>query len=322
MKNPNGYGSVYKLSGKRRKPYRVRVGCTYTSDGVRLTETRATLGYYRTRAEAMQALAEYNRSPYDISGKTTFAEVYALWMAEKEVAKQTKNAYNAAFRKCAELHDRPLHELKLQHYQAIVDRYSDTSRSNVDNIKTVISGICEYGMRFEMIPKDYSKYIRVKHAPDKEIHDVFTEEEIQALWNEEPSEVRDMTIILIYSGWRISELLELDDLDLADGIMTGGKKTRAGKGRIVPIHHRITDIVTRYPGGFTLTDAQYRKALKEGYNHLPHDTRHTFVSRLQTAGADHVCIERLAGHASKGVTDKIYTHKDIEELRKTVEMLA
>lgn len=321
MRNPNGYGSIYKMPGNRRKPYRVRVGCTYTSDGKRLIESRTNLGYYATRTEAMQALAEYNKTPYDLSDKITFAEIYSRWIKEKEVSKNTLYAYQAAFRKCAELHTRPLRELRLQHFQAVVDRYKDTSRSNVDNIKLVIGGVCEYGMRFEVIPKDYSKFIVTRHAPDKEIHDVFTEQEIADLWKEQPSEVRDITLLLLYTGWRISELLELDSLDLTEQIMTGGKKTRAGKGRIVPIHHRIADLAAEYADGFTLSSQKYRDAMKLRYSHLPHDTRHTFISRLQSAGADKVCIERLVGHASKGVTDKVYTHKDIDELRRTVELL-
>ena len=62
--------------------------------------------------------------------------------------------------------------------------------------------------------------------------------------------------------------------------------------------------------------------MKTNLRHIPHDTRHTFISELQSRGADHICIERLVGHASKGITDTVYTHKDIQELRRTVEMIA
>ena len=109
-------------------------------------------------------------------------------------------------------------------------------------------------------------------------------------------------------------------IDLTDYIYTGGSKTAAGKDRKVPMHHRIQPIAERYPHGFSVCYGVYYKWIK-ATGHTPHDTRHTFVSRLQTAGADHVCIERLVGHASHGVTDKIYTHKDIDELRRTVELL-
>jgi integrase len=40
----------------------------------------------------------------------------------------------------------------------------------------------------------------------------------------------------MYSGWRISELLNLKtaDVDLQAGTMKGGTKTKAGKNRVVP----------------------------------------------------------------------------------------
>lgn len=63
MKQPNGYGSVHKLSGKRRKPWRVRKtnGWTMNVDGTKLVQQYITIGYYETRQEALQALADYNQ---------------------------------------------------------------------------------------------------------------------------------------------------------------------------------------------------------------------------------------------------------------------
>ena len=42
---------------------------------------------------------------------------------------------------------------------------------------------------------------------------------------------------------------------------------------------------------------------------------------MDSAGANLVCIQRLAGHASKGITAKVYTHKDLDELREAVELI-
>lgn len=40
----------------------------------------STIGYFRTRQEALQALADYNNNPYDlIMSKYTFSEVYQKW---------------------------------------------------------------------------------------------------------------------------------------------------------------------------------------------------------------------------------------------------
>jgi len=84
MKLPNGYGSITKLSGKRRRPWIVRItdGCT-EENGV-LKQHRKTLGYFETSAKALTALSEYNGKPYnlDMSGMT-FAELYTAWSTDK-----------------------------------------------------------------------------------------------------------------------------------------------------------------------------------------------------------------------------------------------
>lgn len=80
MKQPNGYGSVHKLSGKRRKPWRVRKtnGWQMNEDGTKLVQQYITIGYYETRQEALQALADYNQDPYDIKNTTSTLTNIAL----------------------------------------------------------------------------------------------------------------------------------------------------------------------------------------------------------------------------------------------------
>lgn len=56
-------------------------------------------------------------------------------------------------------------------------------------------------------------------------------------------------------------------------------------------------------------------------DHTPHECRHTFRSRLDSAGANKVCIDRLMGHKSKGTGERVYTHKNIEELRLNIELI-
>ena len=55
--------------------------------------------------------------------------------------------------------------------------------------------------------------------------------------------------------------------------------------------------------------------------HRPHDTRHTFATMMDRTPANKLCIKRILGHASKDITDKVYTHKDIKELIEAVNLL-
>lgn len=62
MRNPNGYGAVIKLGGKRRKPWAVRVttGKKYDPQKDRTALVYKYIGYAETRKEANMILAEYN----------------------------------------------------------------------------------------------------------------------------------------------------------------------------------------------------------------------------------------------------------------------
>lgn len=184
MKNPNGYGTIFKLSGNRRNPYCVRLACKYTSDGTKLSEHRPVLGYYRTRTEALQALAEYNKNPYDLTNKATFADIYTKWISEKKISKHTMYNYKAAFDKCSDLHNIPVSDLRLQHYQDIVNRYTYQSATAMTCILSVMHGVSKYALKYELIPKDYSEFIVSDHAAAQNKHKCFTEEEIAELWQQ------------------------------------------------------------------------------------------------------------------------------------------
>lgn len=84
MKLPNGYGSVTKLSGNRRKPYLARVTLGWITDEQtgKTVQNRVPLGTFKTKKEALQALAEYGANPYDIQNAAmTLAELYDKWTA-------------------------------------------------------------------------------------------------------------------------------------------------------------------------------------------------------------------------------------------------
>ncbi len=56
-------------------------------------------------------------------------------------------------------------------------------------------------------------------------------------------------------------------------------------------------------------------------DHKPHDCRHTFATLMDSTGANKVSIKPITGHASQDITDKVYTHKDIEQLKKAIDLI-
>lgn len=61
-----GYNSVMKMSGKRRKPYMVRVTTGWTIDPEKGTkkQTYNVIGYAETKQEGLQMLSDYHQNPF------------------------------------------------------------------------------------------------------------------------------------------------------------------------------------------------------------------------------------------------------------------
>ncbi|WP_349763744.1 tyrosine-type recombinase/integrase [Fusobacterium sp. SYSU M8D902] len=67
---------------------------------------------------------------------------------------------------------------------------------------------------------------------------------------------------------------------------------------------------------------RFIKLMKElGLEHTIHDTRHTFATLLSNANANPTSIVRLIGHSKFSTTENIYTHKDIKELEKAINLI-
>ena len=108
MKLPNGYGSVVKLSGKRRRPYQVRktTGWHYDKEKDKQVQDMITIGYAATKAEALQMLAEYNNNPFDTkAAKMTFSDVYEEWSKRKfpTISESNVKGYSASYKACESL---------------------------------------------------------------------------------------------------------------------------------------------------------------------------------------------------------------------------
>ncbi len=55
--------------------------------------------------------------------------------------------------------------------------------------------------------------------------------------------------------------------------------------------------------------------------HNPHEYHHTFRSRLYSASANKVCIDLVMVHKNGDVGKHVYTHKTIDELRQSTELI-
>ncbi len=195
----------------------------------------------------------------------------------------------------------------------------------------------KFALELDIVTRQYSSLLTTAAAPPTS-RTPFTPDEVSRLWEHQAKPWVDSVLIFLYSGWRISELLALapDDVDLEARTMKGGTKNAAGKNRIVPIHSKIRPLVEARLAdagprlislhGKSMTETTYRKfwcrIMKQlDMNHVPHECRHTFESRLDAACGNRRCIDLLMGHTSRDVGNRVYNHKTISELQKTIELL-
>ena len=172
------------------------------------------------------------------------------------------------------------------------------------------------------------------NVPEDDIHGVpFTDGELETLWQHSEDPTIELLLILCFSGWRISELLTLE-VNLENRFFCGGIKTDAGKGRIVPIHSAILPLVAHrmalYGVLLPMTTDKYRqnmhKALKAlnmtgEPRHTPHDCRHTFSRLCEKYGVRENDRKRMLGHAFQDITNRVYGHRELEDLRAEIQKI-
>ena len=91
-----------------------------------------------------------------------------------------------------------------------------------------------------IIDKMYSQITTAPPIPDTK-REPFTVEQVEALWEIADQEWADTVLIYIYTGFRLTELLNMktEQVNIDEKYLQGGMKTASGKSRIVPIHSRI-----------------------------------------------------------------------------------
>lgn len=352
MRLPNGYGSVIKLGGKRRKPYAVRITTDYKqNDAGEYVQKYKYLEYFEKSKDAYAYLAEYNagvkvKEHVPLSNLPTFAEVYNMWLdfkfsLKKKPAAGTYSNYKAAFKNLEPLHSIKFKNIRLSDLQEVVSRYKDMSSGTNAAIMTVLHGMYKYAMRYEFVEKDYSQLVTVEwENPSEPSHVPFLKSEVEYLWQHKDEENVFVVLIMIYTGVRASEFLTLktENIHIDKRYMIGGMKTDAGINRIIPINEKIVPLLEShynteneyfYPrndGRAYSFVAFYRANWKNvmaamNMEHKPHDTRHTCATLLEEAKVSDFHRKLILGHAVDDITNGVYTHVSTETLIEDINQI-
>ena len=344
MRLPNGFGSISKMSGRRRKPWRVRITAGWTPDGKQIYKN---LGTYATRREALEALTEWNANPLDRAEKVrkeetkrglTFADVYTALMKYKEekASADTIKNYQTAYNNLATLHNRIFNSIRKPHLQEVMDNCPKSS-STKHKMKVLLNAMYKYAIEYELAETNYAQMLEKEPNVNENDYAPFTETEIEQLWEySKADDIAKIILIQIYTGCRVRELLNLEkgNVFLDKEYAIGGMKTEAGKERIIPFHKRIVPLIEYFYNNdrpFLFINSRKTRMKYEGFNqnfsdrmeqwgmeHKTHDCRRTAATRLSIADVPYHIVQQIIGHSMKKVVTDRYIFKDAKQLIKYV----
>lgn len=350
MRMPNGYGSIINLGKGRRKPFAIRVSYNEENKETGIKKQKFKyIGYYEKSKDAVIALANYNsgmkiKEHVSISDQPTFEELYQQWIEHKcsrnnKPSDSTLRNYNLALGWCKSLHGKKFANLRIADIQSVADEYKGKSESTVGMIKTILNQMYQLAIKRDIVDKNYALLVDWEWiVSEGTAHTPFTDDEIKKLWDNADMEDVDLVLMMIYTGFRASEFIGLENLNvhIEEKYVIGGMKTEAGTDRTVALNDKIIPLFKNrynkkrylilnskgknYTYGTFYVDAWTRIMKQLGMeNHSPHDTRHTFATLLDRAEANKICIKLLIGHSIQDITDGIYTHKTLDDLLEAVK---
>lgn len=361
---PNGFGQISELKGQNlRKPFRAMVTIGKTNEGKPICKLLQPEAYFETYNEAYQALMEYNKNPHFMTNSITIGELYDRWYkrdietASHAVISLTKTAW----RYCQSVINIKVIELRPYHIRycmeeatVVVDGVTKTASSQVKSrIKTIFNKMLDYAVEFEIVDKNYSRMFaptKTKQEDTENInaHIPYIDEEIQKLWENIGDPIVDALLVQCYSGMRPTEvcIIETSNVNINDRIIIGGIKTKAGKNRHIPIHHRILPIIEKHYNDANTAGSKYLfffelggklrsfnypwyrlhfkniiKELNLNQNHKAHDGRMHFITQAKKYQIDEYALKRIVGHTISDITESVYTKRNDEWLVQEIEKI-
>lgn len=343
MKAPNGYGTVYKLSGNRRNPWtaRIQVGYKINSRGNPSADYRF-LGYFKTRREAVEALAEYNYTKSSenlLKRKITLRELFDKYLQEYDG--KSLDGMKSTYKIFAPIQDVNVHLLNREIVKDVFDK-SGKSSSYLIKAKYLLRKLLNIAYVSEYITKEKMELILsilLEKPTPTNPHKRMTQNDINLLWQNQDNPYCQLALVKLYTGLRSKELfaIQKSDVHLKERyIHIETSKTAASK-RDVPIPLIIHPIVktfietnldtfipipklmqTRYP------EANFRRWMQDFFpdSTKPHDTRHTFISMLQEIGCPAPILKSIVGHSGNDVTERVYTHISMQTKLEWVDKLS
>lgn len=347
---PNGFGQISFIKGNLRKPYRAMITVGKNGVGRPICKLLQPDAYFETYNEAYEALMKYHQNPTSVQVSPTMNELYEMWR-ERHINDvnnvQTFANYDSSWKYATDLHNKKVTDVKVKEIeQCLTSPNIPASRRNF--LKIVLNQLFDFAIKYEYVDKNYARmYTLPKNLTkktDEQSHNPFGHDELELIEKNITEIYARLIYIQCYTGFRPSELvsIEVKDVDLDLNIITGGMKTEAGKDRVVPIHSKIRPMIAGFMSLAQKKGSKYLFSnlsggmIPYGYyykgfssflskigleNHSPHDPRLTFITMAKEADVDEYAIKYMVGHKIQDITERVYTKRTIDWLKREIEKI-
>ena len=310
---------------------------------------KKTKSGFKTRDAALAycSVLNENKEPEKVY---TLKEVYDMWEPWYQNRVGSMAGYKAAFNHFSAMHEYSIDSITAGDLQDCMDACPAGKRTH--QMMKVLAGLLwGYACDKNIVPKKITENLYTGKGASKK-REALTEDEVEIVRQHLDDELyASYVYCLCYLGFRPGEMLELKKDQLHEEIrkkqkilyLIEGKKTEAGRDRIVPIPPQIADIIRKrsevpdtdllfpmyrfdrkgnFQGYKQMTDCYFRESVfKPLMNRLgitegkvPYSARHTYANKLKKAKGDDIDKAALIGHSNYTFTQTNYQSTNIDEL--------
>ncbi|MBS1513463.1 MAG: phage integrase family protein [Bacteroidetes bacterium] len=310
----------------------------------------------KNKNEALRFLKNYEKNKkapvVNPNLKISHIKKTILNYVDSNLSKGSLEKYDLTLRKFIEvIGDKEINLVTIQdveNFKAILSK--NIRKHSVNTYIRYVKAIWNLLVKLGIIANSNLSGVKQFKIPEKEIIS-FTESEIELIVeNTKDEKIKNIIMLAVETGLRISELLNLKikNLDFENELIkvnnTEEFRTKSGKNRIIPFNINIEKIINfaLQRKGLQKTDtdkylfvSKYNIPYKRNFitvyfrrklDELKFDKRYhfhclraTFIMNLVRKGVNPIIIQKLAGHSSLVVTQR-YCYIQISDLKNALNL--
>ena len=309
---------------------------------------KKTKGGFKRREDALAYCAELKNKKPEIP-QITLQDLYKAWdpWYSPRVDKDTFGCYRAAFAHFKPLHERIVREITAGDLQKCMDDCDKGHRTH-QNMKCTAGLLWAYALDHNYADRDITDNLYIGKGASVQ-REPLTDIEVEKI-RQQIGKDRYAAYVyaLCYLGYRPGEMLEIKKDQVIEHeknlYIVEGKKTDAGRDRVVPVHEKIRPIIEQqlalegtdylfpmhlynrkgeFKGYKVMTDNYFNKfafrpladRLGIPKHKVPYSARHTFSDKLKNADGTDKTKAALIGHSDYKFTQKKYQTTNYAELQ-------